>query len=607
MKFSSFRTFLFYALMIAGVVFLYRYVIIGGTHEKSLNFTEFSTQVSEKNIKSVEIKGLKAKGQFVKKVEGKTSFTTILPADLENFSQSLVATGVQVSVKATSSGTGFLIILNMLLPILLIGGLIWFFMKNMQQSGNKVMAFGKSRAKLDAGKDRVTFKDVAGMEEVKEEVKEVIEFLQEPQKFQKLGGTIPKGVLLMGAPGTGKTLLAKAIAGEADVPFFSISGSEFVEMFVGVGASRVRDTFEQAKKAAPCLIFIDEIDAVGKNRGGAFAGGGGEEREQTLNQLLVEMDGFDSNEGIIVIAATNRGDVLDPALLRPGRFDRRVHVPYPDLKGREAILKVHTRKVPLSKAVDLSIMGRGTPGFTGADLRNLVNEAALRAARFNKTEVDHEDFEYAKDKVIMGVERPSLSVSDEERKKIAYHEAGHAVTGWFQKNADPVHKVTIIPRGGALGVTQSLPKEDALSYSKSFLEAKLVVLMGGRAAEEIFMKTVTTGAANDLEQATDLARNMIVRWGMNDLLGPVSFIEQRVNPFSFRASSGVPYSEKVGDLIDQEVRITLEASYKKACTLLKKYKTKLKKVAEELLEKETLDKDQLREILGSSASDKPLN
>ena len=456
-------------------------------------------------------------GQEVKgKFKNDTAFHTIVPANYPDMYKTLSDKGVPYSFKDISNGTWPSWILN-LAPFVLLGALWIFMMRQMQSGGNKALSFGKSRARLHSTQQKkVTFKDVAGVEEAKEELQEIIEFLREPQKFQKLGGRIPKGVLLVGSPGTGKTLLARAIAGEANVPFFSISGSDFVEMFVGVGASRVRDLFEQGKKNAPCIIFIDEIDAVGRHRG-AGLGGGHDEREQTLNQLLVEMDGFESNEGVILVAATNRPDVLDPALLRPGRFDRRVVVDRPDVRGREAILRVHTKKIPLADDVDLSVLARGTPGFAGADLANLVNEAALAAARQNRKVVMMYDFELAKDKVMMGVERKSLILSDEEKKNTAYHEAGHALVAAMLPHADPLHKVTIIPRGMALGLTMQLPIDDKHNYYKDYLDTQIAILMGGRIAEEIFLHQMTTGAGNDIERATDMARKMVCEWGMSEL------------------------------------------------------------------------------------------
>jgi cell division protease FtsH len=468
---------------------------------------------------------------------------------------------------------------------------IWiFFMRQMQSGGNKALSFGKSKARLISEKSvKKTFADVAGVEEAKGEVQEIIDFLKDPQKFQKLGGKIPKGVLLVGSPGTGKTLLARAIAGEAGVPFFSISGSDFVEMFVGVGASRVRDLFEQAKKNAPCIIFIDEIDAVGRHRG-AGLGGGHDEREQTLNQLLVEMDGFEGNEGVIIIAATNRPDVLDPALLRPGRFDRQVVVPLPDVKGRLEILKVHTKNIPLDENVNLEHIARGTPGFSGADLANLVNEAALLAARQSKTKVENADFEAAKDKVLMGVERKSMIISEDEKKNTAYHEAGHALVAKLTAGTDPIHKVSIIPRGRALGVTQQLPMDDRYTYSKDYLVKTLEVLMGGRVAEELALKHMTTGAGNDIERATELARRMVTEWGMSDKLGPLTFGKKDEQIFLGREiAKHKDYSEKTAEDIDEEVKGIVFNAYRVAKTLLQERFDLLDAFAKKLLEKETMD------------------
>jgi cell division protease FtsH len=481
----------------------------------------------------------------------------------------------------------------------------------MQAGGNKALSFGKSRAKLlNNQQKRVTFKDVAGVEEAKEELQEIIEFLKDPQKFQKLGGKIPKGVLMVGPPGTGKTLLAKAVAGEANVPFFSISGSDFVEMFVGVGASRVRDLFEQGKKNAPCIIFIDEIDAVGRHRG-AGLGGGHDEREQTLNQLLVEMDGFESNDGVILMASTNRPDVLDPALLRPGRFDRRVVVGRPDVRGREGILKVHTRKIPLDEAVDISVIARGTPGFTGADLANIVNEAALNAARYNKKVVSMSDFEIAKDKVLMGAERKSMVISDEEKKITAYHEAGHTLVGLKVPNVDPVHKVTIIPRGMALGVTMYLPEKDRLSATKEFLLGQIAMAMGGRIAEDIFIGSITTGAANDIEKATEVARAMVCEYGMSEL-GPLTFGKKEEQIFLGREiAQHRDYSEDTAIKIDSEVKRIVAEQYAKAEQIIRENSDALVRLAEALLEFETLDAVQIRRVVaglpldGSDSSPTP--
>jgi cell division protease FtsH len=470
-------------------------------------------------------------------------------------------------------------------------------MRQMQSGGNKAMSFGKSRAKLFSGiQKKVTFKDVAGVEEAKEELQEIIGFLKDPQRFQKLGGRIPKGVLLVGAPGTGKTLLARAVAGEAGVPFFSISGSDFVEMFVGVGASRVRDLFEQGKKHAPCLIFIDEIDAVGRQRG-AGLGGGHDEREQTLNQLLVEMDGFDSNEGIILIAATNRPDILDSAILRPGRFDRRIVVNMPDVKGREDILKVHIKNIPLNKDVNLKVLARSTPGFSGADLANLVNEAALLAARLSRENVMMKDMESAKDKVLMGVERKSMIVSDEEKRSTAYHEAGHALVAALIPEADPIHKVTIIPRGLALGITQQLPLDDRYTYSKTYLEAQLSVLMAGRVAENLFLNKTTTGAANDFERATDIARKMVCQYGMSDL-GPLTFGERDDLVFLGKdLAMHKNFSEKTAELIDLEVKKIITRNFDRSKELLENNKASLKTIAEALLDKEVLSSEEIDDII----------
>ncbi|MCU0241016.1 MAG: ATP-dependent zinc metalloprotease FtsH, partial [Vicinamibacteria bacterium] len=473
-----------------------------------------------------------------------------------------------------------------------------FFVRQMQSGGNKALSFGKSKAKLLASQQKkVTFKDVAGVDEAKEELQEIIEFLSEPQKFQKLGGRIPKGVLLMGAPGTGKTLLARAIAGEANVPFFSISGSDFVEMFVGVGASRVRDLFEQGKKNAPCIIFIDEIDAVGRHRG-AGLGGGHDEREQTLNQLLVEMDGFESNEGVILIAATNRPDVLDPALLRPGRFDRRVVVPRPDVRGREGILQVHTRKIPLSEDVDISVLARATPGFSGADLANLVNEAALLAARHNQKFVMMSDFESSKDKVMMGTERKSMIITDEEKSLTAHHEAGHALLAQLLPETDPIHKVTIIPRGMALGLTQQLPLEERHNYTRRQLESRIAVAMGGRVAEELIFKQITTGAQSDIEQATEIAHKMVCEWGMSDTLGPLTYGKKEEAIFLGKEfNRHQDYSEATALKIDAEIKRIVSEQHERAQQILTEHRDSVVRVAEALLEYEVLDATQLRQLL----------
>ena len=507
-------------------------------------------------------------------------------------------TQTKVNFEPASSGLFWIVIIQAL-PFLLLIGFLAFTLRQMQAGGNKALSFGKSRAKLlNNQQKRVTFKDVAGVEEAKEELEEIIEFLKDPQKFQKLGGKIPKGVLMVGPPGTGKTLLAKAVAGEANVPFFSISGSDFVEMFVGVGASRVRDLFEQGKKNAPCIIFIDEIDAVGRHRG-AGLGGGHDEREQTLNQLLVEMDGFESNDGVILMASTNRPDVLDPALLRPGRFDRRVVVGRPDVKGREGILKVHTRKIPLDENVDINVIARGTPGFTGADLANIVNEAALNAARYNKKVVTMSDFEIAKDKVMMGAERKSMVLTDAEKKLTAYHEAGHTLIGLKVPSADPVHKVSIIPRGMALGVTMQLPEADRHSYTKEYIMSQIAILMGGRLAEEIYFgeAQVTTGASNDIERATELARSMVCEYGMSEL-GPLTFGKKEEQIFLGREiSQHRDYSEDTAIKIDQEVKKIIAKQYELARTILKENDETMIRLSEELIKHETLDGVQIRRIV----------
>ncbi len=495
------------------------------------------------------------------------------------------------------TGTFWQSILLSWLPMLIVFLFLFFLMRQLQIGGGKAMSFGKSKARLISDNTKTTFKDVAGCDEVKEELTEIIEFLKDPKKFTRLGGRIPKGVLLMGPPGTGKTLMARAIAGEAGVPFFSISGSDFVEMFVGVGASRVRDLFEQGKKHAPCIIFIDEIDAVGRHRG-AGLGGGHDEREQTLNQLLVEMDGFEGNDGVILVAATNRPDVLDPALLRPGRFDRRVTVALPDLKGRDAILNVHTKKVPLSENVELNVLARGTPGFSGADLSNLVNEAALTAARSNKTKVESEDFETAKDKVLMGTERKSLMLNEKETVVTAYHEAGHTLVAKMLPKADPVHKVTIIPRGRALGVTQQLPEEDRHSYSKNYVLDRICILFGGRIAEDLIFNEITTGAGNDLETATDLARKLVCEWGMTDSLGPLTYGKKEEQIFLGKEiQKHQDYSDATAIEIDKEVRSIIDTQYQRAETILKEQKDDLVKISEALIEYETLSGDEVQTLL----------
>ncbi len=565
--------------------------------QKEIVYSDFLEAVEDGRVVSVTIKGHKVTGQL----SDGSAFRTILPPDPQVVPL-LRAKGVRIAAK--SEETPFLhSFLISWVPILVLIGLWIFFMRQMQAGGGKAFSFGRSRARMftkDQGK-RVTFKDVAGIEESKEEVREIIEFLKDPQKFTKLGGRIPKGILLVGPPGTGKTLLAKAIAGEADVPFLSISGSDFVEMFVGVGASRVRDLFAQAKKNAPCIVFIDEIDAVGRYRG-AGLGGGHDEREQTLNQLLVEMDGFESNEGIIVIAATNRPDILDPALLRPGRFDRQVVVPIPDVKGREEILKVHTRNTPLADDVDLGMIARSTPGFTGADLENLVNEAALLAARKNKDRVGMEELEAAKDKVLMGTERKSMIISEEERRDTAYHEAGHALVAKLTPGSDPIHKVSIIPRGQALGVTQQLPTDDRHIYSKEYLLANITTLMGGRAAEEVVLGHFTTGAGNDIERATEIARKMVCEWGMSERLGPLSFGRREEQVFLGKELvMHKDYSEKTAQEIDEEVRRIVNECYERAKGLIEQNIEALHRLAGALLERESLTGDEIEEVLKEAA------
>jgi len=557
-----------------------------------INFSEFNQQVLTDQVKSVTMSGNHIDGQF----RNGTQFATDVPED-PSLTQRLLEHNVEIKVRPEGDNITLLSVFINWFPMLLFVAVMIFLMRQMQAGGGKAMGFGKSRAKmLTERQGRVTFEDVAGVDEAKEDLVEIVDFLKDPQKFQKLGGRIPKGVLLVGPPGTGKTLLARAIAGEANVPFFTISGSDFVEMFVGVGASRVRDMFEQAKKNAPCIIFIDELDALGKTRGSSVVGGH-DEREQTLNQLLVEMDGFESNDGVILVAATNRPDVLDPALLRPGRFDRRVVVDLPDLKGREGILRVHTRNIPLSEDVDASVIARGTPGFSGADLANLVNEAALNAARYDKKKVQMVDFEFAKDKVLMGVERKSMVMSDREKKNTAYHESGHTIVAAIIPAADPLHKVTIIPRGRALGLTHQLPTEDKYSYSKRYLEAMLAVLMGGRIAEEVFIGEITTGAGNDIERATQMARRMVCEWGMSDL-GPDTFGKKEEAIFLGREfAQHQDYSEATAIEIDKEVRRILEKAYKSAHEIITSNKNSLDRIARKLLERETLEGWEVNQIL----------
>ena len=557
----------------------------------SISYSDLLSMVESESVIQVTIQGENISG-----MSAQGPFKTFAPKDPELI-KLLRSKGVKISAKPGKDSSWYQVFLSWIPMLLLIG--VWiFFMRQMQVGGGKVLSFGKSKARLlSDAQEKVTFDDVAGIDESKEELQEIIEFLRDPKKFTRLGGRIPKGVLLVGAPGTGKTLLARAIAGEADVPFFSISGSDFVEMFVGVGASRVRDLFMQGKKNAPCIIFMDEIDAVGRHRG-AGLGGGHDEREQTLNQLLVEMDGFESNEGVILISATNRPDVLDPALLRPGRFDRQVVVPVPDIKGREGILKVHVKKTVLADDVDIHVLARGTPGFTGADIENMVNEAALKAARREKDKVEMIDFEDAKDKVMMGAERRSMIISDEEKRTTAYHEAGHTLVARLLPNTDPIHKVTIIPRGRALGLTQQLPIDEKHTYPKDYLKNNICILMGGRAAEEIVLNLQTTGAGNDIEKVSDLARKMVCEYGMSEELGPLTFGKKEEQIFLGREfTQHRDYSEMTAQRIDEEVRDIVIGAYKKASQLIKDNPDTLHKMANALLEKETLNSSEIDELM----------
>ena len=565
-------------------------------------FSEFMTKLDAGEVEEVIIKDSNITGQFK---DGKR-FKTYAPA-YPDLVKVLRSQSVRITVKPSEQNPWYWNLFFSWGPVILLAAIWIFFMRQMQTGGNRALSFGKAKARLASEKSvKITFSDVAGIEEAKAEVQEIIDFLKAPQKFQKLGGKIPKGVLLVGAPGTGKTLLARAIAGEAGVPFFSISGSDFVELFVGVGASRVRDLFEQAKKNAPCIIFIDELDAVGRHRG-AGLGGGHDEREQTLNQLLVEMDGFETNQGVIILAATNRPDVLDPALLRPGRFDRQVVVSRPDVKGRLEILKVHTRNIPLDEKVNLEQIARGTPGFSGADLANLVNEAALLAARKSKSNVERSDFEAAKDKVLMGVERKSMIISETEKNNTAYHEAGHSLVAKLTPGTDPIHKVSIIPRGMALGVTQQLPIDDRYTYSKEYLMKALSILLGGRAAEEIALHHTTTGAGNDLERATDLARKMVTEWGMSEKLGPLTFGKKDEHIFLGKEiARHKDYSEKTAIDIDEEIkRIVLEA-YSISKKILAEHYDLLDALAKALLEKETLDGEEIDALIRETESKSPV-
>ena len=596
---STARQIVFWLLIIAGALLLYKLVNPRGSTYKQIALTEMDQMIQAGSLRSLTVKQNESVAIDNSNQEYRAALSNeFAKADLLKSAREVVNGKPRVpKVEEESSSSYIWPMLITWAPLLFIIAIWIFMLRQMQSGGNKALSFGKSRAKLlNNQQKRVTFKDVAGVEEAKEELQEIIEFLKEPQKFQKLGGRIPKGVLMMGPPGTGKTLLARAIAGEANVPFFSISGSDFVEMFVGVGASRVRDLFEQGKKNAPCIIFIDEIDAVGRHRG-AGLGGGHDEREQTLNQLLVEMDGFESNDGVILIASTNRPDVLDPALLRPGRFDRRVVVSRPDVRGREGILKVHTRKIPLGEDVDISVIARGTPGFTGADLANLVNEAALNAARYNKKLVAMGDFELAKDKVLMGAERKSMVISNEEKRVTAYHEAGHTLVGLKVPNADPVHKVTIIPRGMALGVTQQLPEGDRHNYSQEYLLGQISILMGGRIAEETFLGGITTGASNDIERATELARAMVCEYGMSEM-GPLTFGKKEEQIFLGREiAQHRDFSEDTAIKIDQEVKKIVTAQYERAKAIIEENRDTMIRLAECLLERESLDGVEIRRIV----------
>jgi len=599
---NKYRNLFIWVLMAVMTILLINLLNTPKKAEEEMIFSEFIAKLDAGNVEEVVIKENYVMGRLN---DGK-KFKTYL-AEYPDLVKELKAKGVKITAKPPEQNPWYVNFFFSWGPIIFLV-LVWiFFMRQMQSGGNKALSFGKSKAKLVSDKAvKITFADVAGIEEAKEEVQEIIDFLKSPQKFAKLGGKIPKGVLLIGAPGTGKTLLAKAIAGEAGVPFFSISGSDFVEMFVGVGASRVRDLFEQSKKSAPCIIFIDEIDAVGRHRG-AGLGGGHDEREQTLNQLLVEMDGFEGNEGVIILAATNRPDVLDPALLRPGRFDRQIVVSIPDVKGRLEIIKVHTKNIPLDENVTLELIARGTPGFTGADLANLVNEAALLAARKSKSKVDMSDFEFAKDKVLMGVERKSMIISESEKKNTAYHEAGHALVAKLTPGTDPIHKVSIIPRGRALGVTQQLPIDDKYTYSKDYLLKALAVFLGGRAAEELALKHMTTGAGNDLERATDLARRMVTEWGMSEKLGPLTFGKKEEQVFLGRdIAKHKDYSEKTAEDIDEEVKRLVIEAYETAKALLAHNFDTLDVFAKALLEKETMNAAEIDAMIKEIESKKAL-
>ena len=586
------RRYVPWMVLVVGVVLIWN-VSRFQTADSAMPFSEFVQHIDAGEVESVELAGNEISGLLRDGVR----FRSYVPPQYEGLVNRLVEHDVDVTARVAATSPWATLLFSWA-PILLIIGFLVFFMRQTQSGGgNTLLSLGKSRAKLASSTQRkVTFTDVAGVEEPKEELQEIVEFLKEPAKYQRLGGRIPRGVLLVGSPGTGKTLLARAVAGEADVPFFSISGSDFVEMFVGVGASRVRDLFEQGKRHAPCIVFIDEIDAVGRHRG-AGVGGGHDEREQTLNALLVEMDGFESNEGVILVAATNRPDVLDPALLRPGRFDRRIVVSLPDVKGREDILAVHTRKIPLADDADEHVLARGTSGLSGADLANLVNEAALRAARSNQTVVRMQDFEFARDKVLMGSERRSMIISDAEKKVTAVHEAGHALLAVLLPHADPLHKVTIIPRGAALGITQQLPVADKHNYSRDYLEDQIAILLGGRIAEELTQGDITTGAGSDFDRATDLARKMVCEWGMSEAIGPLTFGKKAEQIFLGRDfSQHAEYSVRTASNIDQEMTAIVTRNYERAREVLETHMRALARIAEELLIREVLDADQVKQI-----------
>jgi cell division protease FtsH len=607
-----FRTFTISLAILLLVVVVVQQIVGSATREQEISFTDFWRQVENGNIAKLVVVEKKLSGEFKNPATvtvGGTPrtvrrFKTYMLAEDPDLAQKIWEKNPDTEIRPRPPSTPWInILFNWWLPILLLVGLWFLLIRQMQAGGSAALRFGKSRPKvLSESAPKITFNDVAGADEAKEELQEIIEFLRDPKRYQRLGGRIPKGALLVGPPGTGKTLLAKAVAGEAGVPFLSISGSEFVEMFVGVGASRVRDLFEQGKKNAPCIIFIDEIDAVGRQRG-AGLGGGHDEREQTLNQLLVEMDGFDSNEGVILLAATNRPDVLDPALLRPGRFDRQIVVDRPDVRGREGILRVHTRNKPLAKDVDLRKLARGTPGLAGAELANLVNEAALLAARRGHTEITMQDFEDAKDKVMMGVERKSVIISDEEKRVTAYHESGHALVGWYLPHTDPIHKVTVIPRGRALGLTHFLPEDDRHTLSRDYLLDSMASMMGGRAAEDLVFGRITTGAAHDIQNATALARKMVCEWGMSDRLGPVQFGKKEELVFLGREiSQQKDYSEKTAEAIDEEVHRLISEAYDRAREIIMAHEEELHALARALLDREVLDAEEIALVL----SGKPL-